>query len=578
MKSKQRDYIGLRLILVGIGFTVAISAIGARAVYLQVFQHPWLSAKAANQYERSFRAVGARGKIFDRDLRELAISVDATSVAAYPRRVKNTDQAAIKLGNALSVSHRRLKKKLNSKKSFVWIKRQVTPKEAANVQKLNLEGIDFRIENKRYYPNKNLGAQLIGFAGIDGRGLEGIEFSYDQFLKGGREHRTVLKDALGRSFESPTQIADIQSGYNLILTLDRTIQYITEETLAETVKEFGAKSGMAIVMVPQTGAVLAMADYPFFNPNSFHDFNRFHWRNRAITDPFEPGSTLKIFSVAAAIESAGCTPNTIFFCENGSYRIGPNVVHDVKSHGWMSLHHILKYSSNIGTAKISEKLGPKRLYETLQGFGFGQKTGFDCPGETAGALRPYRKWYRIDTASVAFGQGLSVSALQLITATSAIANGGILMRPYVVEAITDQNGKLIRTFGPQQVRRAVSARTAESVKWMMQTVTQEGGTGVLAAVDGYSVCGKTGTAQKTDESGTYAKDKYISSFVGFAPADNPAIAVLIVINEPDHYYYGGTVAAPAFRKITHATLNHLNIPPKGTADHLTVSIISEATG
>jgi cell division protein FtsI (penicillin-binding protein 3) len=331
-------------------------------------------------------------------------------------------------------------------------------------------------------------------------------------------------------------------------------------------------------MAPKTGELLAVAHYPYFNPNTFRDFDRGAWRNRAVTDPFEPGSTVKIFSAVAAIESGGSTPNTIFFCENGAYKIGKNVVHDHTPHGWLSLQQIVKYSSNIGAIKISEMIGREPLYNTLRTFGFGQKTGIDCPGETVGSLSHYKRWSKIDTGAISFGQGVSVSAVQLITATSAIANGGMLMKPRIVQAILDANGKVLENRRPKMVRRVASRNTARIVARIMKTVITPGGTGVNAALDGYTVSGKTGTAQKSGKHGTYAKGKYVSSFVGFTPSENPAVTILVVVDEPRNDYHGSKVAAPVFKKIALETLNYLNIPPSGGADRLTAALGNEADG
>ena len=317
-------------------------------------------------------------------------------------------------------------------------------------------------------------------------------------------------------------------------------------------------------MEPQTGAILAMAQAPFFNPNAYTDFNKALWRNRAITDPFEPGSTMKIFSAAAAIESGNVRASDIFFCENGTYKIGKNVVHDIKKFGWLSLQQIVKYSSNIGAVKISEKLGPEKLYGMFRKFGFGDKTGIDSPGETAGSLSYYKNWTTVDTASIAFGYGISVSAIQLIAAVSTIANDGILMKPYLVQAITDDSGKPLKQFQPQIVRRVIKDQTAQTIKAIMKTVITTGGTGTNAALENYTVCGKTGTTRKLDENGTYSNNKHIASFVGFTPAEKPQLAILVVIDEPQGQYYGGTVSAPVFRKIARETLNYLNITPEST--------------
>ena len=561
MSEPQEKYIRLRVALVAIVFSLLLTAIGAKAAYLQIFQGPWLSKLAAEQYERSQKMSGKRGIIYDRNSTEMAVSLRVTSVAAYPGRIEDSRQAAKNISRILKIKSRALGKKLASKKSFVWIKRHATPLEVEKIKQLNIEGIEFIPEYNRYYPNKTLAAQVIGFTGVDGTGLEGIEYYYNDYLKGTNGNETLLRDARGRRYVAAGQKETDYSGSNIRLTIDRTIQYIAEKTLEETVTEFSAKSGIAIVMTPHTGALLAVAHYPHFNPNDFGKFSSKDRRNRSITDPFEPGSTMKIFSAAAAIESGGSSPNAIFFCENGAYRIGRKVVHDMEEYGWLSLQQIIKYSSNIGAIKISEMVGPERMYDTLVDFGFGTRTGIDCPGETVGTLHHYDRWSRMDASAISFGHGISVSPVQLITAVSAIANGGILMKPYIVSAITDQHNRTVYQFEPQKVRRVISEQTATKVLKIMQTVVTAGGTGTQAALDGYTVCGKTGTAKKIGEEGTYTEDSYISSFVGFTPAQNAEIAVLVVIDEPQGKYYGGLVAAPAFNRIARQTLNYLNIPP-----------------
>jgi cell division protein FtsI (penicillin-binding protein 3) len=573
-------YIKLRTITVGIIFALLMGVIGARAVYLQIYCQSWLSQKAATQYEKLYEFRGKRGTIYDINLREMAVSVDGTSIGAYPRHVVDRQVTGNALGKLLKIDVRTLGRRLSSKKSFIWIKRKVTPREAEAAKDLKLKGIDFIAEHSRFYPNKTLAAQVLGFTGTDGNGLEGIEYHYDKHLRGATGNFTILADALGRRFGIEKNIVSDSnySGNNIVLTIDRTVQYIAAQALEKTVKDFSAKSGIAVVMTPRTGAVLALAHFPFFNPNAFSDFDRELWRNRAITDPFEPGSTLKIFSAAAAIESGACKPDTIFFCENGEYRIGNNVIHDATPHGWLSLQQIIKYSSNIGAVKISEILGPEHLYNHLRKFGFGEKTGIDCPGETVGSMAPYKRWSKIDTGAIAFGHGISVSAIQLLTAACAIANDGIRMRPFIVQAIMNQNGRLVKSFAPQKVRRVISAQTARSIRNIMKTVLSQDGTGVNAALEGYSACGKTGTAQKSDENGTYAKDKYLASFIGFAPAEKAAVAILVVIDEPRKNHYGGVVAAPAFKKIAGETLNYLNIPPNRDHDKLTVEVAFEASG
>lgn len=580
MTGKHKKFIKIRAMLIGCIFSLSLGAIGAKAVYIQLYRGAWLSQQAASQYEASQSFHGKRGTIFDTNLHEMAISVDVTSIAVNPKKIADPRPTARALAKALGMRQKTVYARLTSGRYFEWIKRKISPKEASRVRDLKISGINFLTEHNRFYPNKTLSAQIIGFSGIDGHGLEGIEYHYDKYLRGETYTYTVLKDALGRGFKAEKAISPdyYYSGNNLILTIDRTIQYITETALAEAVESYLAKSGMAIVMSPKTGAVLALAHFPHFNPNAFAKYDRELWRNRAITDPFEPGSTMKIFSAAAAIESGACTPQTIFFCENGEYAIGGNIVHDTSPHGWLTLQQIVKLSSNIGATKISEQMGPQTLHRYLQNFGFGQKTGIDCPGETAGSLADHGQWTKIDAAAIAFGQGVSVSTLQLITATSAIANGGVLMQPFIVQGITNHNGRLIKRFGPTVARRVVSIETAEAVKDMMKEVVREGGTGVNAALEGYSVCGKTGTAQKADDSGSYAAGKYIASFVGFTPCEKPVIAVLVVVDEPQKQHYGGIVAAPVFKKIAGETLNYLNTPPEQKAETLRAGLGSEAKG
>jgi cell division protein FtsI (penicillin-binding protein 3) len=578
MKTVEKKKIRFRIIIIGSIFSLFFTIIAAKAVYLQIFCGPWLSQQAANQYESSFKSSEKRGTIYDTNLKEMAVSVDVTSIAAHPGQIKDARATAKSLAGILKINSKELIKKLSSDKKFVWIKRQVNPKETEAVRNLKITGIDFIPEHNRFYPNKMLSAQILGFTNIDDHGIEGIEFYYDAHLRGSTSKFTVLKDALGRGFDAEKRRVSKFRGNNLILTIDSTIQYIAEKALEEAVTEFSAKSGMAVIMAPKTGAVLAMAHFPFFNPNAFNGFDKKLWRNRIITDPFEPGSTMKIFSAAAAIESGNAFPNSIFYCENGAYKIGQEVVHDTRPYGWLSLQQIIKHSSNIGAVKVIEITGPESLYKTLRDFGFGSKTGIDCPGETAGSLSPFKQWAKIDAGTISFGQGISVSALQLASAASAIANEGLLMKPYIVQAITDQNGRLLKSFEPRIVRRVVSEKTARILVRIMQTVITKGGTGVKAAIEGYSVCGKTGTAQKIDEKGEYSGGKFTSSFVGFAPAEKSEVVILVVIDEPQEQHYGSIVAAPVFRKIARKILNYMNIPPKGKTNRLIVSLGNEARG
>ncbi len=578
MSPASYKRIRVRTVLVGCVFGLLLTLIGTKAVYVQIVRGTWLSDKASRQYQKSQTAIGKRGTIFDSRDRELAVSIDLASIAAYPARIKNANTTATALSGVLKVDRRELMKKLGRKnRSFVWLKRHATPREADAIRALNLAGIDFIPERSRVYPHRSVAAQVIGFAGVDGRGLEGIEYLFNDRLKGGLGNYKILKDALGRSFETPSARQRGVGGHNLWLTIDRTIQYNVEKILLQTISHYQARSAIGIVMVPQTGAILAMANVPLFNPNNHNQSTRWYWRNRAVADRFEPGSTMKIFSIAAAIESGAFAPDSTLFCENGEYRIGRNIVHDTKPHEWLTITDIMRLSSNIGAVKVGEKIGAQSLYTTLKAFGFGTKTGINCPAETTGRLSPYKRWSKIDAGAISFGQGVSVSALQLVAATGAIANGGVFMQPYIVARVTDAKGREVSSPGPRAVRRVVSPGTATAVARMMATVVAAG-TGTKAALDEYRVSGKTGTAQKTDLDGRYAKGKFVASFVGFVPSQKPELVILVVVDEPEKNHYGGTVAGPAFRQIAETTLDYLNIAPDRSSPKLVVSRESEAAG
>ena len=574
----KRNAQSLRAAVIGGFFVLWLTAIGARAGYLQLYRGEWLSSKAVEQVEEKVTLFGKRGTIFDAQHQAMAVSIETPSVAANPGAMENKARDAARIAKALGLKRKDVQQKLTSKRHFVWLKRQASPKEADAVRALALKGVDFVPEHTRFYPNTTLAAQVLGFTGIDGHGLEGLEFYYDRELHGGEQTINILKDALGRGFDAD-QLAGLQlTGNNLILTLDGHIQYIAEQALAEAVTSSKARSGMAIVMDPRTGALLALAHYPAFNPNTYRKYDRFAWRNRAITDPFEPGSTMKIFSAAAALESGSATAQTIFYCENGTYTIGPHTVHDTSSHGWLSLQQIVKYSSNIGAVKLVEKIGTRTLFDSLRAFGFGERTGIDCPGESAGSVSNYKGWTAVDAGAIAFGQGISVTGLQLITAVAALANDGLMMRPRIVQAVTDPNGRPIRTIEPEALHQVISVGTAHTVRRIMRSVITEGGTGVEADLDGYNVGGKTGTAQKIEPNGRYAHNKYVASFVGFAPTEQPALAALVVVDEPQTNYYGGLVAAPAFKRIVKETLSYLNIAPVDGLQKLRVSRETKVSG
>jgi cell division protein FtsI (penicillin-binding protein 3) len=436
----------------------------------------------------------------------------------------------------------------------------VPPEAAARVKNMKLPGIGFAPESKRFYPNVEIAAHVVGFTGRDPNGLEGIELKYDSTILGNTGYMITERDALGRNIAvKNTVIKDSSPGKSVILTLDKTIQFITEKELAKAVTESNAKSGMALVMESDTGKVLAMANYPTFNPNAYSRYSLAQLRNHVVTDSYEPGSTFKVFTIAAALDSGTIKPTDVYNCENGVYQISGKTIHDDHPHSRLTVSEIIKYSSNIGSAKIGFKMGGDKLSSYLRNFGFSSRTGIDLPGEAAGNLK--RRMYGIDLATISFGQGVSLSTIQLVSALSAIANGGNLMKPYLVDQILDDNGTVVQKFEPQLVRRVISAETAQKVTKMMETVTGEGGTGTKAALDGFRVAGKTGTAQKVDAVTHTYSAKRIGSFVGFVPADKPKLTIAVIIDEPQGVKYGGIVAAPAFRGIAQNTLAYLKIQP-----------------
>ena len=561
MKDEREKWARVRIIMIGTVFGLLFLTVVGRAFYLQILQHERLVKKADRQHQHRVDLTPARGSILDRNGTTLAESIHMDSCYAEPRRIKDVNGTAEVLSPIMGIPKSELVSRLSVNKSFVWIERWVTPEVATRVRNMRLPGIGFAPESKRFYPNMEIAAHVVGFTGYDPNGLEGIELKYDSTIMGNTGYMITERDALGRNISvMDTVIKDSSPGKSLVLTLDKTIQFITEKELAKAVKENNAKSGMAVVMESDTGKVLAMANYPTFNPNSISRYSAAELRNHVVADSFEPGSTFKIFTIAAAIDSGKIKSTDLYNCENGTYRIADRIIHDDHPQSRLTVSEIMKYSSNIGTAKIGFKVGEETLASYLRNFGFGSRTGIDLPGESPGNLKKH--WYGVDLAAISFGQGVSLSAIQLASALSSVANGGNLMRPYLVEQILDDSGAVTQKFEPQVVRRVISPETARKITKMMETVTGEGGTGMNAALDGYRVAGKTGTAQKVDPvTRTYSLTKRIGSFVGFVPADKPKLTIAVIIDEPQGVKYGGVVAAPAFRVIAQNSLAYLKIQP-----------------
>lgn len=562
MKLKEKKWIRFRIHLVCVFFMGGLIAIFVRVYQLQVLQQEYLRGIAKNGIIGTTNLPPKRGVIYDRDGRELAISVQVGSVFAHPKQIKDKNKTAKALSKILGEKHSQILKKLKRNRSFVWIKRRMPQTLAEQVKALNLRGLGVATETRRYYPGRETAAHVIGFAGTDNQGLEGLEKKFDGLLRGPEEKLAFMRDALGRPFAVTRPTASDRRIHNLYLTIDKNIQYKAQQSLREAVKKAKAKGGHCVVVDPYTGEILAMAVVPEFNPNVFFHHKPYQWRNRPVTDCFEPGSTIKAFLLAAALEASVVSPLTKFYCEQGKFKVGGRVVHDTHKYGNLSVADVVVYSSNIGAIKLGRKLGYRKFTEYLKNFGFGKKTDIDLMGERGGFIRDAKNAREIDQATLFFGQGMTGTSLQLTMAMAAIANGGKLMRPYVVSKIVDESGITTEKTSPKVVKRAISAKTARKVAAILEGVATEEGTAEKAAIEGYRVSGKTGTSQKVDpETKRYSKKKYVASFVGFVPSDKPRLVIMVMIDEPKGHIYGGLVAGPVFKEVGSWAMNHLRISP-----------------
>ncbi len=546
-------------VIVGLGFCVILG----RLFQLQVIQAADLKQKAGRQHHRVLTVEGGRGTIYDRGGKILSMNLDVPSVFGEPRAIEDTRGTAARLAGVLLADAGQLEAKLKTGRGFVWLERRLAPEKAERLRALSLQGIGWITEGRHFYPNGSLLAHVLGFANIDNDGLEGLERRYDGHLRGERGHFIVEHDALGGAvFPKELNYSAPSAGKDLILTIDEVIQYVAEQELDQAVTKTRAAAGIVIVSNPKTGAILAMAGRPTFDPNT-PGIDSSLWRNRAIADTYEPGSTFKIVTAAAALEEDLFLPGDLVYGEDGKYSVESTVVHDHHKHGWMTFAEVLQKSSNIGIIKVGQRLGALKLAEYVTAFGFGQKTGIDLNGEVRGLAREQEDWGRRSLASISMGQEVGVTALQMISAASVIANGGWLMSPYLVSEIKGPSGHISR-LEPTVRRRVISSKTAGMMIDILRGVVLPGGTGTLAAVPGYDVAGKTGTAQKIDpNTGRYSNIKTVASFVGFLPAHDPALTILVVIDEPKSDQWGGTVAAPVFQRIAAQSVRHLGIAPLG---------------
>jgi cell division protein FtsI (penicillin-binding protein 3) len=550
----------IRILACGLVFAGLFAAVGRRAFTLQVREADRLRAMAEEQYLREIELPPRRGRILDRNGAELASTADVDSIYCNPRRLPDPHLAARKLAQVLGLDKHELEKKLLQRRFFAWVKRKVTPDEVAAVKALGLPGMSFTREPRRFYPNRALAATVMGHAGTDGGGLDGVELALDSALRGSGSSVQGIRDALGRDLVvEGTPDAAPGVGSDVVLTLDRYLTFITEKAIADGAEQHHAKAAVSIMLDPRTGEVLAMASVPSYNPNDPQGALEAGARNRAVTDAYEPGSTMKTFTIAAALDAGAVTPDDRFDCNMGRMMVGKYAIHDTHPHGVLTVAEVFKFSSNIGATKIARRLGREPLAEALQRFGFGRPTGIGLPGERAGLVRPVEKWGDIGFANVSFGQGITVTPLQIAAGVGAIASGGIYRQPRIVSRVVGPDAT-VETPAVQPDRRVMSVVAAGAMMRIMRGVTEAGGTAKQAAIDGYAVAGKTGTAQKVSN-GHYDPEKYVASFIGVVPASDPRLVILVTLDEPQGGHMGGAVAAPIFKEIAEQALRYLHIPP-----------------
>jgi cell division protein FtsI (penicillin-binding protein 3) len=557
----QQNKVDVRLlILVGVALFWML-AVSGRLAYLQLFRHSEYMMRASRQQRRTLDITPKRGAIYDRNMRPLAMSVPVQSAFAIPSEVKDVPMAARLLSGVLGAPQEYVREKLESGSTFVWIQRKLPPEKVQAIKALNLTGIYFQEENQRYYPKRDMAAHVLGFVDVDEKGLGGIEHEYDGLIRSKGEKIVVMADARQRWFDGGEAQRD--QGVNVVLTIDEKIQYIAERELAAVIERTHAPAGTVIVQDPSSGAVLALANWPKFNPNAAVDVPAEARMDRAVSAIYEPGSTFKLVTLAAALDQNLIRTEEVFDCGNGAVVVAGHTIHDHKKYGMLTVSEILANSSDVGAIKIALRLGSPKFYEYIRGFGFGSFTGIDLPGESRGKLRKYEHWGSYSIGSISMGQEVGVTPLQMISAVSVIANGGLLYKPHVVQEMR-RGEEILVLDGPSasaEPRRVIRPETAAAMRRMMEGVILQG-TGKKARLDGWTAAGKTGTAQKTDPAtGRYSRTNVIASFTGFAPINNPAVTILVSIDSPAGYPHdGATVSAPVFKSIAEQVLPYLDVP------------------
>jgi cell division protein FtsI (penicillin-binding protein 3) len=530
-----------------------------RLVWLQVVKYGDFAQRAARQQQRSIEVASVRGNIYDRNGNELAMTVNADSFFAVPSEIADPHATAAVLGKALHSDPQELENRLRGSHAFAWMARKTDAATSTRIRELNLKGIYPQKESKRSYPKGELASQVLGYVGLDDEGLGGLEREFDSRLAGKPGKMLISLDAKRRWFGRVER--NPEPGENVVLTLDEKIQYIAEHELARAIAETHAEAGTIIVEIPRTGEILALANWPGFNPNAFSTADPNSRKNRAVSDIYEPGSTFKVVTLAAALEEKLTRPDEVVDCQMGSILLNGHLIHDHKPYGDLTVAQVLENSSDVGAIKIALRLGDERFDRYIRAFGFGAQTGIELPGETRGLTKPPSRWSKISIGAISMGQEIGVSPLQLISMVSTIANDGVFVAPRIVAGITPpRSTPQLIAFHPAVGRRVISTMTAAQMKLMMEGVVLRG-TGPKAILDGYSVAGKTGTAQKADPAtGRYSKSHYIASFTGFAPVNNPTVSVLVILDSPAGRHEGGLAAAPVFSRVAQQTLEYLNVP------------------
>ena len=544
--SNKKDWTRIKVILIMSVFIISWLGLWSRAFFVQVLQGEELAGMADRQYFSREKITGRRGEIFDRNNVVLARSIRAKSIYANPFLMEDVDSAAANLSSALETDPGRIQALLNQKSSFVWISRKISDRAAHRVAQKNIPGIFIIDEHTRVYPRGHMLGQVLGFVGVDNQGLEGLEKTLNEKLTGAEMVIVMQRDASGHRMSLLPQDPTVQvDGQDVVLTIDSEIQFAAEKALSDAVQKYGGRYGVSLVVHVPTGDILAWASYPFFNPNNYRNSTSEIWRNRAAVDLIEPGSTLKPFLMAAALEEGIAQSDSLYFCENGKWRFGRNEINDVREYGWLTLNRVLRYSSNICSAKIGLDLGPGPYFHYLDKLGFTTGTGLPLPGETRGILRPPGVWSRMDLATISFGQGMASSPLQLARAFLTLANDG---------KFTELNLLRDGSRNHEERARVFSKEVSMAVMGMLRDSVEMDGTGTRARIVGVEVGGKTGTAQKASPRGGYG-DKYVASFVGFIPAMEPEYMIMAIIDEPTSQYYGGIVAAPVFAEIGNSIIS-----------------------